>query len=438
MPPDTAPPRTPLDVPATIATPPQLPVQPPRAPRGAARRPSWLRRWRWRLPALVLALVAAGYAAAPRLLSPVVEPIPVARGNLVASVVATGRVETPHRVTIASQVTGTIAAIPVAEGQEVAEGQLLVALRETEAQAAIAQAEAALAQAEARLNQIETVSLPVARETLTQNEANLANAQRAYERATQLRLSNAGTEAQLDEARRGLLVAQALVRSARVQLAGWSPGGGERVLAETQVAEATAAVSVARARLDYTQVRAPVAGTLIARSVEPGWVVQPGQALMVLSPRGRTQIVVQIDEKNLALIAPGQTALVSADAFPQRNFPATLAYINPAVDAQRASVEVKLDVPDPPDYLRQDMTVSVDLAVATRADAVVVPLAAVRDLGGREPYVLVLEGARAVRRPVVLGLRGPTMVEVREGLSPVERVLPASAAVTPGGRVRAP
>lgn len=436
MPADTAPRPAPIDVPAPRLTPAPLPpVLAQRRPPSAPRR-SWLRRWRWRLLAIVLASIAAGYAALPRILGPVVVPIPAVRGDLVASVVATGRVETPHRIAIASQVTGTIAGIPVAEGQEVEAGQLLVALSDTEARAAIAQAEAALAQASTRLDQIGSVGLPMAEEALAQNEANLANAERAFARASQLRASNAGTEAQLDEARRALLVAQALVRASRVQVAGLSPGGSDRVMADSQRAEAAAALDVARARLGYTRIRAPLAGTLIARNVEPGWVVQPGQALMQLSPRGPTQLVVQIDEKNLSRIARGQPALASADAFPDRRFAARLAYINPAVDPERASVEVKFDVAEPPDYLRQDMTVSVDIAVAERRDVVVVPLSSVHEPGGLHPYVLVAEGGRAVRHELRLGLRGPSLVEVRDGVAAGAAVLPGDAPVAPGGRVR--
>src|SRR6185437_16754598 len=88
---------------------------------------------------------------------------------------------------------------------------------------------------------------------------------------------------------------------------------------------------------------------------------------------GETQIDVRIDEKNLAQLAIGQRALASADAFPADRFTAVLFYINPGVDSLRGSVEMKLRVPDPPAYLRQDMTVSVDVEVARRAGALVVP-----------------------------------------------------------------
>ncbi len=77
-------------------------------------------------------------------------------------------------------------------------------------------------------------------------------------------------------------------------------------------------------------IEAPVDGTLIARNVERGNVVQPGKALMVLSPAGATQLVVQIDEKNLNLLQIGQEALASADAYPGERFAARIVYMNPA------------------------------------------------------------------------------------------------------------
>ena len=89
--------------------------------------------------------------------------------------------------------------------------------------------------------------------------------------------------------------------------------------------------------------------------------MQPGKVLLTLSPRGRTQLVIEIDEKNLGLLATGQEALASADAYPQQRFPATLVYINSGVNALTGAVQVKLDVPSPPAVLKQDMTVSVDI-----------------------------------------------------------------------------
>ena len=182
---------------------------------------------------------------------------------------------------------------------------------------------------------------------------------------------------------------------------------------------------------------APVAGTLIARHVEHGDVVQPGKTLMVLAPAGETQIVVQVDERNIGLLRLGQPALASADAYPEKRFAAIVSYMNPGVDAQRGTVEVKLLVREPPPYLRQDMTVSVDIEVGRSPDAVALPADAVRDATGAAPWVLVVEDGRALRRAVELGLRGTGWVEIRSGLAPGEAVVPVLAPVRPGERVRA-
>ena len=395
-----------------------------------------LRAARGRLLAALALLLLAGAFGVPRLLGPVVEAVPVRRGALVQSLVASGRVETPHRVNIGSQLTGAVSQVPVREGQVVEAGQLLVALDDRELRASVAQAEGALALAEARLRQIAEVALPMAQESLRQNQATLLNAQQQYDRAERLHASGFEPRAQLELARRSLDVATAQLRASQFQVAGNVPGGTDHAAAEAALRQARATLLVAASRLDHTQIRAPVAGTLIARNVEPGWVVQPGQVLMALSPAGETQIVVQIDEKNLGLAAIGQRALASADAYPDQRFAAELAYINPAVDPQRASVEAKLTVPSPPDYLRQDMTVSVDMVVAERADTLILPAAAMHDAAGESPWVLRIEEGRARRRTVRLGLRGPRQVEVLEGLREGDLVVPSAAPVADGGRLR--
>jgi len=99
---------------------------------------------------------------------------------------------------------------------------------------------------------------------------------------------------------------------------------------------------------------------------------------------------------------------------------------------------VKLRVATPPPYLRQDMTVSVDIEVARRTQALLVPSDAVRDADSSSPWVLVVEDGRARRRPVVLGLRGNGVAEALQGLQPGDAVVPVTAAtVADGTRVRA-
>jgi HlyD family secretion protein len=130
--------------------------------------------------------------------------------------------------------------------------------------------------------------------------------------------------------------------------------------------------------------------------------------------------------------------LASADAFPTSRFAAELSYINPGIDALRGTVEVKLRVADPPGYLRQDMTVSVDIETARRPNTIVIAADAVRDASGASPWVLIVRDNRAVRQAVRLGLRGDGNVEILEGVAAGDLLVPASlATVAPGDRVRA-
>jgi HlyD family secretion protein len=386
----------------------------------------------------LVALVAACVWFGPRvLLGPRVEASVVVQRDFVQSIVASGHVETPHRVNIGVQVTGTVRQVPVAEGQSVRAGQVLIELESAEWRAVLAQAEAAVAQAQARLRQLREVQAPVAAQTVRQAQVNLDNARAQLRRSTDLFRQGFVGQAALDEVRKAVDLAESQVRAGQSQLDSARPGGSDQAIATTALEQAMSGVALARSRLVYATIAAPVAGTLIDRAVEPGDVVQPGKALMVLSPAGKTQLVVQIDEKNLQRIAPGQRAVASADAYPERRLAAQLVFINPGVDVQRGSVEVKLDVPEPPSYLRQDMTVSVDIQVAQRPNAVLVASDAVHDADSAQPWVLKVDGRHARRQPVRLGLHGAGLSEVLDGLHAGERVLSARVAgIHDGSRLR--
>jgi HlyD family secretion protein len=396
-----------------------------------------LAAWRGRIAALAVLVALAAYFLPDYLLGPRIAVAEAARREVVQSVVASGRVAAPNRVDIGSQLVGTVANVPVAEGQAVKAGQTLIELESTEARAAEKQAEVAVAQAEARLRQLRELQLPVAGQSLRQARANLQNAQVQFERNKKLYEAGYVGKAVLDDAQRNLDVAETQVKSAAKQVETARPSGSDYAVALTTLDQARASLQAARARLAYTVIRAPVDGTLIARDVERGDVVQPGKVLMVLSPAGATQLVLQIDERNLGKLKLGQQALASADAYAAQKFPAVLAYINPGIDAQRGTVEVKLDVPDPPDYLRQDMTVSVDIEIARRASALVIPAEAVRESGNSAPWVLKAVNGRARRQAVKLGLAGGGMVEVLDGLSAGDVVVTEAATrLRDGGRLR--
>jgi HlyD family secretion protein len=415
---------------------PQTPQEPKAAGSGGQKSLARHTGWKW------LGLAACGIAVlgwffgGPLLLGPVITASPILRADLVQTIVASGHIETPFRVSVSSQITGVVAAIPVAEGQKVGVGETLIRLDDSEARASVVLVEGQMAQAEARVRQVRDLTLPAAEQNLTEARATLVNVQQIYARVSKLLADGISTRVAFDEATKNLDIARAHVRNAELTVFSNRPGGADFAVAETQLAQASATLRAAQTRLGYTEIKAARDGVLIWREVEVGNVVQPGKELMRLSPAGEMQIAIQIDEKNLGLIALNQKALASADAFSKETFPATVTFINPGIDLQRASVEVKLTVASPPDYLRQDMTVSVDIEVERRAKAIIVSVADIKELSAGKPWLLKVENSRAIRQPITVGMISAGKAEVLTGLDVGVVVVPAASKIKDGQRVR--
>lgn len=357
------------------------------------------------------------------------------QADLVRTLVASGRAATRFRSEIGTQITGVVQRIPVREGQTVGAGDTLIILDDTESRSLERQAAGQVQQATAQLRQLREFTLPSAQQALAQSRATLLSIEAAFNR--NLTAQGFDTQAALDEARKNLDVARAAVRSAELVVIASAPGGSAAAVVATQLAQAQAAFAATRTRVGYRAILAPRAGILIARNVEVGDVAQIGKSLMLLSPAGAMSIEVQIDEKNLAQVAVGQAALVSADAYPTQRFPATVSFVNPGVDLLRASVEVQLAVPDAPAYLRQDMTVSVDIQTALRARAIVAASADIHDIGTAAPWVLVARGGHARRQAVTIGLTSAGSAEILHGLAAGDLLVPTTASkVRDGRRIR--
>lgn len=396
---------------------------------------TWIRQHGVKLLWGVLALFL-GAAILRWWVGPQLQTEAVLRRDVLQTVVASGRVETPHRVNIGAQITGTVARVPVTEGQTVKAGDVLVELVGTELQSARRQAQQAVVQAQNRLRQMNELQGPVLQQTLRQAQASLDTAQASWQRNQALFEQGFIGQAALDESRKALALADAQVRAAQQQVTSTRAGGAEHSLALGAVAEAQANAETVNTKARYAVIQAPASGQLIGRNVEVGDVVQAGKVLMTLSPEGAMQLVVQIDEKNLRLMALGQQALASADAYPQQPFKAQVAYINPGINAQTGAVEIKLEVLEPQKDLKQDMTVSVDLVVARQPQVLALQVARVNEISGASPWVWLVQAGHAVRRPVRLGLRGGAWVEVLEGLREGDAVVTSPTALREGQRVR--
>ena len=372
------------------------------------------RRWGWGAAGalLVLALWAGWLWRHPR-----VDAVELQSAPLVRSLQFSARVATLSRVEIGSTITGRVQAVVVEEGARVRRGDVLLRLESDELVAALTQAVAAERQAAARLAGLRSTGRTAAQAALAQTDATVRAARAELTRTEQLVAQGFLSASRLDEVRRSLEVAQAQQVSARAQTRANEETGTDLVQAQAQLAVAQATTQAAQARLAQATLLAPADAQVLLREVEPGQIVQPGKALLGLALDGPTQISAQVDERFLDQVV--------ADAFAGQPLAARVLSIAPSVDAQRGAIEVRLALNAPaPAFLREDMTVSVEVETARRERALVLPLAALRTaLPDGSAAVMVSDQGRARSRAVKLGLRTLDAAEVVEGLAEGDVVL---------------
>jgi HlyD family secretion protein len=400
----------------------------PPLPRRRRRRAVWAALG-------VLLLLGAGYAGRGLWIGKSVGVVHPRRGELVEKVVTTGRVLAPARVQLGSTLMARVAEVRVDEGDRVRAGDLLVLLNDREQAAAVAQARAAALRANVMLGRVSKVSRTVSQNRLAEARSDLALAEQNYERTASLFDAGALPRAQIDQAAQVLESAKTRYATAEVDVKATEPGGSDHLGAAAGRGEAAALLALALARLEQTRITAPSDGVVLTRSVEPGDVVHAGQVLLVLARTGPTRLSVQADEKDLAVLRIGQRGRAVADSLPDRPFEVRLSFVAPEVDAERGTIEVRLEVPEPPEGLRPDMTVSVNIETARKRNALLLAETAVRDGKTAKPWVLVAVRGRTERREVRLGARGDGLVEVLGGLDEGDSVVESSA-IEAGKRIQ--
>lgn len=367
------------------------------------------------VPLLLLALPAWRHWQGPLLPGYRIEARP-----LVQRVVASGEVSSQSLAQVGSEITGVVARRAVREGDAVRAGDLLLALRDDEQQARLREAEAAL-------RQLQDSERPQAAAALREAQSALNQAERELARRETLQARGLLAVEALEQARQARIRAREALNRARLDAAALAAGASQEQLLRQRL-------EAARAALAKTRIHAQHDGIVQTRSVEPGDLVQPGRVLLEIARTDSREILLPLDEKNLAPLALGQHARVIADAYPERALQARVAFIAPAVDPARGTLDVHLELLEPADFLRQGMTVSVEIRTAERERTLVLPHDALRQRDGERARVLVLDAGRVAEREVRLGLRGSALSEVLDGLQDGAQVLAVDA--EPGRRAR--
>lgn len=247
-------------------------------------------------------------------------------------------------VTIAPRLAGHVVAVPVSDLQTVAEGDLLTEIDPGDGELAVKAAEAKLATQDATLARIDS-QVAASRAAIAQAEAQMAASRTDvartladFDRAQTLVNTNAGTQQRLDQARAdrdrtaaAVVVAEAGVESSR---AGLAVVEGQRAEAAAQRRELAVALDKARRDLSFTQVRAPFAGTIGNKAVQPGMYVQPGTRLLALVPLDAVYVEANFKETQIPDIRPGARAWLTVDGVPGRRIEGRVVGLSPATGSQ--------------------------------------------------------------------------------------------------------
>lgn len=369
---------------------------------------------------IIPVLLLAGWMIWRQLQGPELNGYRLETRPLVQRVVASGEVDSQSLAQVGSEITGVVAVRHVREGDTVKAGDLLLELRDDEQRARLREAEAAL-------QQLIDSSRPQAQATLREAQNNLEQADRELQRRETLFERKLLASEALEQARRATLTARVVRDRARFAAAAVGEGGSEEQVLRQRL-------EAARANLAKARIHAQVDGIVQTREVEPGDLVQPGRTLLTIARSGSSEILLPLDEKNLAPIELGQAARIIADAYPDRVLPARVSFIAPSVDTARGTIDVHLDLLEPADFLRQGMTVSVNIETGRREQALVLPNDALRARDGTRAQVLRVNDGVVERVGVRLGMLGTALSEVSEGLAAGDLVLIGDA--EEGQRVR--
>jgi len=293
---------------------------------------------------------------------PVYQSLPVERRDIVVTAQATGTVQPDTVVEVKSKASGEIQDLRVETGQVVKRGELMVLVDPRNPRNTLAQAAADLEVAQARL----------------------ANATAQRRRADELFKSQSITEQEHEQAVLDFANARAEEVRARV------------------------AVDNAKDQLDDTNVRAPISGTIIEKSVERGQVISSptrdvggGTVLLKMADLNLVQVRTLVDETDIGKIEPGQSATVTVDAFPNRPFQGDVRKIEPqALTEQNVTMfPVLVRIDNRQGLLRPGMNAEVEIHVGEREGVLAVPNAALRtprDVGSAA-QVLGLDTAQVAR-----------------------------------------
>jgi HlyD family secretion protein len=334
---------------------------------------------------------------------------------------ATGYIITAHKIELASKVSGRVAWIGVEKGDKVKQGQVLVRLEDEEFRARLTEAQGQLNSLKAQLTALENGSRPEetarSQADLEQVRADLENARVTLNRTRSLVEQGVMSRQTLDDAqaRYDAQVARFASFEKTHALVRKGPRQEEIDAMRAQVKQAEGTLAYAQTQLDNTVITAPISGAILERNVERGEFVSTGFVgdrgakgyVVSLADLNDLQVELDISQNDFAKLGPRQPAIVTTDAYPDRKYQGEITEISPEANRSKATVQVKVKILKPDEFLRPEMNSSVAFYApekpgekSANQTSAAKPLITIPSSAMRDGAVFIIVDGRAVRRQV--------------------------------------
>ena len=413
------------------------------------QKTNWSTRWIVGGIALFLLLGAArliyGRLNQPLEVATAVVPAPVttatsSSGTGVSILDATGYIVAAHKIKVAAKVVGKVAWIGVDKGDKVKEGQVIVRLEDDEYKAQLLQTQGNLAALKARLAEAMNGSRPEeisrANADMEQAKADLENARINLNRTKALVQATVVAKQQLDDAQAKYDSAENRVKSLQrtLDLLKIGPRKEQIDALRGSLLQAEGQLEYAQTQVNNTVIRAPVTGTILERNVEKGEFVTTGFAsdqgakgyVVSLADLNDLEVELDINQNDFAKLHFGHKATLFTDAFPDRKYQGDITEISPEANRQKATVQVKVKVRKPDDFLRPEMNATVqfqDDAKPTSGAGASLPSVIIPANAIRNDAVFIINNGHAQRRSIRTAGNVANGVRVEGGLTGGETLI---------------
>jgi len=342
---------------------------------------------------------------------------------------ASGSLAGDQQTDVAPQASGKVVAVSVEIGSYVRRGQLMVRLDGTELKLKVDQAAAQVEQAKASVRQAEEKIGLRSNQSFDPNRVAEVNAARValeladknLRRAEKLIESGDVSRSFYDEQRshRDQLKEQydAALAQARQNYAAV-------VVARTNVANTEAALALARKNLSYTDILAPIDGSVVERTADLGEYVSPQQKVVTLVRTNPLRIRIDIPEQAIPNVQVGQSVSITTSAWPDKNFAGKVARIAPNVSAQSRTLTVEAEIDNSSAALKPGQFATVRILQPRPVAAVLVPQRSVITETGVSRLFVIKDG-HAEQRLVQIGQTEGDLVVIKNGVA-VDEVVATS------------